>query len=194
MDDLATRPLTRMRFAEFAAFYATRPHKQRWELIDGEAIMMPLPSRLHQRIADSIQDLLKARLRIAQPNWYPDGEIGIRAPEHVDWAPEPDVTVADMDIAEGEIWAERFYFVVEVLSSDRQDVLAKKRDYYRSHASCRGFMFVKQTAQHLELCVGRDGRWTTSELVGRDDPIDIPDIGVIGTLNDCYVTTHLEKV
>jgi Uma2 family endonuclease len=195
MDDLSSLPktVTRMRFAEFAAFYETRPHKQRWELIDGEAIMMPPPRRVHQQIAKNIERLLDAALAQSQPAWVADREIGIRAPELEDWAPKPDVTVADRDYPIDEMWAPRFYFVVDVLSDEQKDALEKKRTFYRAHAQSRGFMFVKQTEQSIELCVRGSAQWHVMILTAPTALITIPDIGTIGTGNDCYVNTSLHR-
>lgn len=193
MDDLSTLPRvkTRMRFAEFAAFYLATPDKQRWELIDGEAIMMPPPRRLHQTISKNIERLLDTQLEGTQPSWVADREIGVQIPEDEDWAPEPDVTVADRAYPVDQIWTTRFYFIVEVLSEERRDVLEKKRAFYRSHAPCRGFMFVKQTEQAIELYVREASGWRTTHLTSPTDHIDIPDIGRISTVDDCYSHTPL---
>jgi Uma2 family endonuclease len=48
--------------ALFRAFYASRPDEERWELIDGLAVMMTPPSLAHQRIASNLQLLLNQAL------------------------------------------------------------------------------------------------------------------------------------
>lgn len=194
MDDIIvkTAKIVRMTFAEFAAFYDARPQGERWELIDGEAIQMPPSTTMHQRIAGNLRDLLKARLRSACPNWFADQEIGVRDRSIDPYAPQPDVTVGDRVIPPDQVWSERFYFVVEVLSSDRRDVLEKKRTFYQAHAHCRGFMFIRQDRIEAEFATRRDHAWTSVMLTAPDAVIDIPDIGVIGRVGDAYADTHLE--
>ncbi len=41
----------------FRAFYSTRPDEERWQLIDGVAVMMPPPIPAHQRIASNLEGL-----------------------------------------------------------------------------------------------------------------------------------------
>jgi Uma2 family endonuclease len=192
MDDLAVKPKVRLTFAHFEAFRDARPQREKWELIDGELVMMPPPSVLHQRIAGNIERLLLDRLEIVRPEWHADREIGVHVPEDDDSSPEPDITMIDRDIAMGQIYAERFYFVVEVLSKDRPDILAKKRAYYQAHMHCRGFLFVSQKQVSAELVSLDGGSWTTTMLDHPDAVVDVPEIGEIGRLRQFYRSTPLE--
>jgi Uma2 family endonuclease len=194
MDEAFARTATvaRMTFADFAAFYGARPPGERWELIDGEAIKMAPPKTMHQRISGNLRDLLQARLPLVRPSWYADQEIGVRDRSIDPYAPQPDVTVGDLNISMDQVWAERFYFVVEVLSDDRRDVLDKKRAYYQAHDDCRGFMFVRQDRIEAELATRRHGAWTFVTLTTATAVIDIPDIGIVGQLGQAYRATPLE--
>ncbi len=194
MDDLAIRvqAKTRMTFVDFAAFYGSRPDRERWELIDGNAIMMPKPTVKHQRIASNIGRGLHETLLRVRPEWSADFAVAVHAPADHDWAPQPDITVSDTEIQPDQIYAQRFYFVVEVLSSDRPDVLALKRAYYKSHVHIRGFMFVSQKTIAVELVRRTPDGWITDTLTDPDATVDLPDIGVIGRLGQFYRTTELE--
>ncbi len=200
MDSPATkvRATTRMTFREFAAFYFARPDQERWELIDGEAIMRPPMSRTHERIADTVDRLLNDALTRSRPEWTADREIGVHVPEEKEWTAEPDVTVSNRDIPPGAVFAERlhfaerFYFVVEVLSNDHPDVLARRRAYYRSHAHNRGIMFVSQDSISVELVRRTADGWATEILTDPSAMLDLPDIGMIGRLSEIYRTTELE--
>jgi Uma2 family endonuclease len=194
MDDVVVvkpHALTRMTFAAFTAFYDQAPPDARWELIDGEAIEMAPAKKLHQRIAGSIKDLINARLQVVRPDWYADQEIGVRDVQIDTYASQPDVTVGDRDFPIDQIWSERFYFVVEVLSDDRADVLEKKRAFYKAHGHCRGFLFVSQKEIRAELVVRAPDGWLVRELSRADDSIEIPDIGLIGRLGQAYRATPL---
>jgi Uma2 family endonuclease len=192
MDDVIVKPRVRLTFAHFEAFRDARPKLEKWELIDGDLIMMPPPALVHQRICKNIETMLSARLSSVRPQWEADREIGVHIPEDDDYCPEPDVTVIDRDIALGQVYAERFYFVVEVLSKDRTDVLDKKRAYYQRHAHCRGFLFVSQKEISAELVVRTLNGWRAVILTGPLADIDIPDIGMIGRLGQAYRSTPLQ--
>jgi Uma2 family endonuclease len=138
-----------------------------------------------------LETMLNTQLSVVRPEWEADREIGVHMPEDDDYSPEPDVTVIDRDIVLGQIYAERFYFVVEVLSKDRADILDKKRAFYKAHAHCRGFLFVSQKEISAELTIRMTDGWLVRELRCADDSIDIPDIGLIGRFGQAYRSTPL---
>lgn len=192
MDDFATRTRPRATFQQFAAFRDERPKEEKWELIDGRLTMMPPPALLHQRIAGNLDRLLVARLEVARPDWTADREIGVHVPEDEHWCPEPDVTVIDVAFQLGQIYAERFYMVAEVLSpNDKLWALDLKRDYYRAHVHCLAILFVQQTRIALELHVRTDAGWRRTDLTEPAAVIDLPEVGGIGTLGDLYRQTPL---
>ena len=187
------RSALRATLDQFHAFRDERPKEEKWELIDGMMIMMPPPALVHQRIAGNIDRLLTARLDAVQPQWRVDREIGVLLPNDQRYNPEPDVTVTDTDIRLGQIYAERFYFVAEVLSpGEKQYVLDLKRDYYKAHPDCRGVMFVRQDRIEAELSVRAGSDWRTLILTLPEDTIGIPDIGEIGALGHLYRHTPLQ--
>ncbi|MDX2257383.1 MAG: Uma2 family endonuclease [Hyphomicrobiaceae bacterium] len=183
------------------AFYDGRPERETWELIGGVPYMMSPPRVVHQRISDNLYRLLGDRIHSLGLGWVPSREIGVRIPEDDTFAPEPDVTVIDIDVAEDLIWAERFYFVAEVLSgkdrpekrdgSDKPRPLAAKLDYYKAHSHCRGVIIVRQDIVAAELHVRREGGWTEASLAAPGDRIAVPDIGDIGPLAHLYRYTPL---
>lgn len=192
---------TRMTLEAFHAFYGARPAREKWELIDGVAMMMPPPSLVHQRISKNIDTLLTTRLVLVRPDWMADREIGVLVADDDRYNPEPDVTVIDTEIEIGQFYAERFYFVAEVLSdsnrpeqsadADKPIVLAKKLGYYQRHEHCRGVLIVRQDMIEADLHVRTSTGWICHELRTHDARIVIPDIGDIGPLADLYRHTPL---
>lgn len=184
----------------FHAFYNERPKEEKWELIDGVPMMMPPPTLVHQRIAGNLDRLLNDQLARVRPEWRADREIGVLQPGDERFNPEPDVTVIDADVQLGQIYAERFYFVAEVLSnsdrpetlagSDKPIVLAAKLAYYRAHAHCSGILIVRQDRIEADLHARAD-TWSTVSLKSPSDPITVPEIGAIGMLGDLYRHTPL---
>jgi Uma2 family endonuclease len=190
MDDIKDRTF-RVTLDQFHAYRDSRPTVEKWELIDGIMTMMPLPSLKHQRISKALMELLDARLTLVQPTWSADMEIGVLLPKDERYNPEPDVTVIDRVIAPDQLYAERFYFVAEVHApSDRPRILDLKRGYYQAHEHCRGCIFVQQDRIEAQLFVRTDG-WIEQTLTDPSAKVDIPDIGVIGTLGEIYRHTHL---
>ena len=192
---------TRMTLDAFHAFHNARPEREKWELIDGVAMMMPPPSLIHQRISSNLEAMLNAGLAGARPAWRADREIGVLLADDDRYNPEPDVTVIDTEIEIGQFYADRFYFVAEVLSdgnrpeqsaeADKPVVLAKKLGYYQRHEHCRGVLIVRQDVVEADLHTRTPSGWTRHELRTPADRIVIPDIGDIGRLGDLYRHTPL---
>lgn len=187
-------------FEDFDAFRDERPKEEKWELIDGVPMVMPPPTLIHQRICRNIDYALAEVLRHSKPEWITDREIGPKLPTDRKFNPEPDVTVIDREIGLDQIYAERFYFVAEVLSggnrmdlregSDRPQALAVKLAWYKRHTHCRAVLFVEQGRIAADLHV-RGKRWRRLELRDPAARIVIPDIGDVAALADLYRDTPL---
>ena len=188
-DFLRRRP--QLTLEQFHAFRDERPKEEKWELIDGVPMMMPPPTLIHQCIARDLMRLLEARLQVVSPEWTAFHEVGLLLPNDTTYNPEPDVTVVDAAIAIGQVYAERFYFVGEVLSeNDKPAVLAAKLAYYQAHDPCVGVMFVRQDRIEAELHI-RAKVWTAQLLLDPQARIVIPVIGDIARLADLYRRTPL---
>jgi Uma2 family endonuclease len=188
-DFLRRRP--QLTLEQFHAFRDERPKEEKWELIGGVPMVMPPPTLMHQRISGNLEAMLNDGLSRVNPEWRADREIGLLLPDDDKYNPEPDVTVIDADIAIGQIYAERFYFVAEVLSgSDKPAVLNAKLAYYKEHPPCRGVLFVRQDRIEAELFV-RDAAWVSQRMLDPAGRIVIPAIGDIGPLAGLYRHTPL---
>lgn len=184
----------RLTLEQFQAFYEDRPEHEKWELIEEVPVMMPPPSRTHQRVSSNLETLINTRCGVVRPEWRADREIGLLVPDDKEWNPEPDVTVVDCEYEPGEIYAPRFYMVAEVLSpNDRPAVLAAKRTWYKAHDHCLAVLFVEQerVALEMESRERAGGTWVERELTAPDAVIDLPVLGTIGRLADLYTHTPL---
>jgi Uma2 family endonuclease len=189
--EMAPRQLARMGLAAFHAFRDGRPDREKWELIDGVAVMMPPPFLVHQRISGNIERMLNDCLARNNPAWRADREIGLLVPDDDTYNSEPDVTVIDLDVEMGQLYAERFYFVAEVLSgSDKDWVLDAKLGYYQRHEHCLSVLFVRQDRIAADFYCRNDA-WAKAELVDPMADISVPGIGNIGSLSDLYRYTPL---
>jgi Uma2 family endonuclease len=178
----------------FQAFRDSRPEEEKWELIDGVPMMLPPPTLVHQRIAGNLEALLNERLQIVRSEWRADNEIGLLVPGDEKYNPEPDVTVIDAEIRVGQLYAERFYLVAEVLSeSDKPEVIAAKLAYYKSHAPNRAVLLVRQDRLGVTIHARVDAsRWSERELAAAGEAIELPEIGRIGTVGQLYRYTPLD--
>lgn len=199
MTNLLDSPV-RLSMEQFHAFYNERPEREKWELIDGVALMMTPPTLIHQRLSRNLETLLNVHLAKTKPEWQADREIGVWIPEDDRYNPEPDVTVIDAEIGLGQVYAERFYFVAEVLSesnrpelsagSDQPVYLAKKLSYYKAHEHCRAILLIRQDYIEATFYTRPKG-FAPQVLSSPGDRLVIPDIGEIGTLADLYRHTPL---
>lgn len=180
----------RLDMETFHGFRDDRPKEEKWELIDGRPVMMPPPSLTHQRICRNLETLINSRLVVARPEWSADREVGLLIPQDAKFNPEPDVTVIDTEYSTGQIYAETFYFVAEVLSgSDKPWVLKSKLAYYQRHEPCQSVLFVRQDQIAADF-YARDNGWAKAELKP-NSRLDLPGIGDIGPLSDLYRFTPL---
>jgi Uma2 family endonuclease len=177
---------------QFHAFRDDRPSEEKWELIAGVPNMMPPPTLAHQRIAGNIEAMLNIRLAREKPEWRADREVGLLLPDDDQYNPEPDVTVIDTKIEAGQLYAHRFYFVVEVLSAhDKPQMLDLKLAWYRRHEHCLAVLFVAQDCIQATLSSREGIGWREAVLSDPKDMIVLPKIGAIGTLGDAYRHTPL---
>ncbi len=65
---------------QFIDFLRTRPDEERWQLVDGLAMMMVPPSFVHQRIVTNFEALLNAALKANRPDLFAYGNVGLRIP------------------------------------------------------------------------------------------------------------------
>jgi Uma2 family endonuclease len=178
---------------QFHAFRDERPKEEKWELIDGVPIMMPPPTLVHQQIADNLNQLLNARLREVKPEWRAVRDAGVLLEGDEKYNPEPDVTIIDARRPIGQIYAERFYLVAEVLSgSDKKPVVDAKLRYYQEHDHNRCVLFVRQDRIGSEQYIRQGGAWRPRRLSSATAKLSIPDVGIIGRLGDLYEATPLD--
>ena len=118
---------------QFLEFYMTRPDEERWQLVDGLAIMMVPPSFLHQKIAKQFFRRLDSAIERHRPDLSAYWEMGVRIPGIDNFNPMPDAVVVRSD-AEFERYAKRFFLAAEVISpSNTAEMIERKLELYCSH-------------------------------------------------------------
>ena len=175
---------------QFLQFYMTRPDEERWQLIDGLAVMMAPPSMLHQRIVGNLERVLNDALANARPDLFAYGSVGLRIPGVEDFHPQPDVVICSSQ-AGSSYYQERFYLVAEVISpSNTTEMIERKLELYTSSPDNLYCLTLDQDSVHAML-LARETGWTRTELRSLHDVLFLPAFGFEAHLSEIYKGTPL---
>lgn len=176
---------------EFMAFVQTRPKGERWDLIEGVAVMMAPASYAHQRITRNLCELLNAAFAARRLDLFAYFDAGVRSPGVRNFQPQPDVAVVP-GVAGYELYSERFLLVGEVLSpSNTRDEIALKLRRYRE-APENLYALVIEPREYLVEIYARSRNWEPAILRQADAPIDMPEFGLRCSVGDLYRGTPLD--
>jgi Uma2 family endonuclease len=168
MDDRIA-PELELTIEEFLALTESRPDGERWELIEGKAIMNPSPSQWHQVITGNIfMALGQIKLRTGAA-WIPALGVGTRVPIDAMVFAGP---ATDSPVSENAI------VLVEVLSkSNTKKDQAWRRKVYASVPNCEHYVAL---AQGKVEAVGydRSADWTGAKITGLDSVLELPALGL----------------
>jgi Uma2 family endonuclease len=177
----------------YLAWIATRPDEERWQLIDGVAMMMTPPTLRHRTIARNLMLELTIQLRQAGAPYSVLHEVGLIVPGVDLFRPEADVAVVDLDVEMDASFAERFYLVAEVLSEGNRDSdIAAKLDRYRLHPSNQYCLILSQTEVRIDL-YARAAGWQPIRLSNLADRLDLEALRCACRLSDIYCDTPLAR-
>jgi Uma2 family endonuclease len=177
---------------QFLDFLMTRPEGERWQLVDGLAMMMVPPSKVHQRIAHNIEHLLNDALEAGRPDLLAYRETGLRIPGVASFNPEPDVAVLRAD-ATYERYDDQVFAVIEVISpSNSAEMIGRKLELYRSHPDNLYCVTIDQDSVHVALYAREDG-WAERNLRAPDDVLRLPAFGFEAPLSAIYRGTPLAR-
>ncbi len=177
---------------QFLDFLMSRPDEEHWQLVDGLAMMMVPPSKVHQRIAGNLERLLNDALRAARRDLFAYRETGIRLPGVHDFNPEPDVVILLAD-ATYTYYDEQFFLVAEVISpSNTAEMIERKLELYRSHPDNLYCLTIDQDSVHVAF-YAREGGWARTDLHSLDHVLALPAFGFQARLADLYEGTPLAR-
>lgn len=175
---------------QFLDFYMTRPDGERWQLVDGLAMMMVPPTRTHQKLAKNLLFLLDRALEQHSPDLEVFYETGVRIPGIDDFNPMPDLIVVRVDDAFRR-YANSFLLVVEVISpSNTAEMIERKIALYQEHPDNLYCLTVDQDSVHVALW-SRENGWARTDLRSLDDILKLPAFGFEASLSDIYRGTPL---
>ena len=175
---------------EFMAFLEARPDEERWELIEGVAVMQAPPSYAHQRIAYNLCELLNSAFARNRLDLFAYPRAGVRSPGVRNFQPEPDVVVVP-GVAGYDLYSERFQLVAEVLSptNTRREIELKLRRYREAPDNL--YAVVIDSREHLVEIYAKSRGWEQRTLKKARDPIEMPEFGLSCRVGDLYRGTPL---
>jgi Uma2 family endonuclease len=179
-------PSQQMTIEEFLAFAATRPDEERWELIEGAAVMNPAPVRMHQLIASNIVGWLLVRKAATNARWLPLLGVGTRVPISPNSLPQPDVYVQDSDVADDTPLTEDAIVIFEVLSkSNTKADQAWRRRVYSSVPNCQHYVTVSQKAVQV-VAYDRYTSWAERRITSLQESLHLDAIDASIPLASIY--------
>lgn len=180
---LAARRDARMSVSEFRLWAEPRPDDERWELLDGEPVLMAPPRERHQRIVTNLIRRIDALAELRGCSAMPG--LGILSAAMDDFAPIPDVVVrCGPPVPDG--YAADPILVAEVLSpSTMSRDRGRKTDFYRTVPSLTTFLIVYADEARVEVWRRSGSEWSV-EALGPEGTVMLPDLDGDVPLREIY--------
>lgn len=171
--NVAIRRDRRMRVAEFIEMIRPRPDDERWELLDGEPVLMAPQSERHQLIVSNLLRRL-APLAERQGCRVLPG-LGLLNDFVDNYAPIPDVVVRCGPLLP-DGYARDPILVAEVLShSTMSNDRGRKSEFYKGLQTLRTFLLVYQDEVRVEVWQKEGSSWNFTVL-GPEGTINLPEL------------------
>ena len=180
-----------MTVEEFLAFYDTRPDGERWELIEGVAVMSPSPTEWHQRIAQNIAGALDVAKLAGSCSWTALLGVGTVVPVSPNSLPQPDVFVKSGSPQDTHT-TEDALVIFEVLSrSNTKADRAWRKRVYSSVPNCQHYVTISCKRPEVTRFDRADG-WQGTTVKGLDAAVALPAINVTIPLATVYRWTPIK--
>ncbi len=184
-------PEDQMSVEEFLAFAEQRPEGERWELIEGMAVMNAAPTQWHQRIALNIGSALDA-IKLAQTaKWTANLGVGTRVPASTNSLPQPDLVVQEHELL-GLPVTEDSLIIFEVRSkSNTKADRSWRKQVYSSVPNCQHYVTVVTAKAEIVRFDRADG-WAGTTITGLAATLALPAIAAELPMRDIYRWTPIE--
>jgi Uma2 family endonuclease len=183
-------PEQQLTIEEFLAFTDSRPDGERWELIEGVAVLNPPPIDHHQVVVLNIAMHLMAHRDRTEASWLPMLGVGTRVPISPNSLPQPDVFVKQGPNT-GSAVTDDALILFEVLSrSNTKADQAWRRKVYASVPNCRHYVTVSLRSVEV-VAYDRDSGWKPRVATMLADAIALPALDLSIPLAVIYHRTPL---
>ena len=180
-----------MTIEDFLAFAEQRPDGERWELIEGMAIMNAAPTQWHQRIALNIGSALDAIKLASGASWTANLGVGTRVPASTNSLPQPDLVVQEHELL-GLPVTEDSLIIFEVLSkSNTKADSAWRKQVYSSVPNCQHYVTVATAKAEIVHYDRADG-WVGASCTGLEETLALAAINAELPLRGIYRWTPID--
>ena len=171
---------------EYLAMTDTRPAGERWELIEGVAVLNASPTNFHQIIANNIGNALGNWKQENDVPWVPLLGIGTRVPVSPRSLPQPDIQVLSVQPTEESRETKDGLVLFEVMSkSNTRTDQAWRLKAYSSIPNCQHYVTLSQTKPAISR-YDRTTGWTAVAVTGLRSSLELPALGVTIPLSLIY--------
>ena len=179
-----------MTIKEFRAHMRARPDGERWELIEGVAVMSPSPTQWHQVIAANLVYLLMAHKAASGASWLSMLGVGTRVPVSRKSLPQPDIYVQEGPAMPSDITSDALVLFEVLSKSNTKADQAWRRRVYASVPNCQHYVTVAtKTAEIVRY--DRSNAWTESNFAGLGAKLALPALQFECRLKDVYRYTPI---
>lgn len=177
----------------FLEMTLSRPDEERWQLINGEPLlMMSPPTIVHQRIALNLALLVNDALDKWRQDLFALIEIGLIVETQKDFRPVVDLAIVDAE-AQDIHYAPKFYMAAEIVSpSNTLEHISRKRLHYSEAPDCLHVLIIAQNDFCVEVW-SRSSDWQGRVFRSPDDLIKLPEFGFTCRLGDLYRGTPISS-
>ncbi len=171
---------------EYLAMTDTRPAGERWELIEGVAVLNASPTNFHQIIANNIGHALATWKENHDVPWVPLLGIGTRVPVSPRSLPQPDMQVLSVQPTEESRETKDGLVLFEIISkSNTRTDQAWRLKAYSSIPNCQHYVTLSQTKPAISRYDRATG-WTAVAVTGPRSSLELPALGVTIPLSLIY--------
>lgn len=182
------QPRKRMTLAAFLEMAWAAPDEERWELIEGEPVLMAPQSERHQVIVSNLLAALRTLAERQHCRAVPG--LGLLNDFRDDYAPIPDVVVRCGPLLP-DGYARDPIVIAEVLSpSTMSNDRGFKAGFFKELQTLRTFLLVYQDELRVEAWQKQGAEWRVS-VHGRDGVIDLPELQGFLAVADVYAGSDL---
>jgi Uma2 family endonuclease len=179
-----------MSVKEFRVLMRARPDGEKWELIEGKAVMSPSPTQWHQMITMNIGHLLLNHKEASGAQWLPMAGVGTRVPISKKSLPQPDIYVQEGPALSSDITSDALVLFEVLSKSNTKADQAWRRRVYASVPNCQHYITIaSKTAEIVRH--DRSNGWAETVFTGLSAKLTLPALQFECRLKDVYRYTPI---
>ena len=180
-----------MTVEEFLAFTAARPEGERWELIEGVAVMSPSATQWHQTITGNVLEAPLNQKAARSAAWYPILGVGTRVPVSPNSLPQPGIYVQARPPADSHVTADALVIFEALSRSNKRADRAWRKRVHASIPNCQHYVTIAHETAEVTRYDREDG-WNAHAVKGLKSELVLPAIDVTIPLSTIYRWTPIK--